>query len=779
MFSLYDPNNNTEDNKIIELQAGSDYKVFVRFSSGENAIVGGFRIPVIFSFQSVGENPDTFTIARSIVIFVAEDHTDYKVHEASPFKGNEWPKKINVYPPLKQGNISNRYPIPYDIVKFLRFGLQDPPVMNGDDHQILFNLRKEVEPGHITLKNYGKFWHIVLWLEEMGQTLGLQRYNMENVTLNLRGRNLELFVPGLAEKRPSIIVGDMLDIRIHEDHTAYRGNIKRVNDRSVDIGDIDEELLDIIEQNPKIEMDVRFLLGRLCFERMHEAVDKIVSKGIVQTIFPEVSLRSRQVPQPRTIRDGEFYNQMIVTNPEQKTAVLKILNASSLPAPYIVFGPPGTGKTVTIVEAILQLKNKTNSQILVCAPANAACNMLTSKLLMHCNKNELIRIMSNTVDVSTIHQDVLEYSNYIEDGEFYRVDAAKLKNYRIIITTLIHIGRYSGMLKPDIVFIDEAAQACEPEVDCALAMIEKGKQIILAGDPRQLGPSTSSLAARRYGLGVSLLERLMDLELYKSQDSNYITMLRQNFRSHSTILKLPNELFYQGQLQAAAPNSENDPIAKIFVYEKIDELRKGKNVTKRRKGKAVEFCNIISKESRQGRSPSYFNGMEMQMVLNYVKALISLQFENSEDNVLQEQIGVVTPYIRQVYKVREILRNNNFEGVEVGTTETFQGREKRIIIISTVRAQQDLLLHDKQYNLGFVRNEKRFNVALTRAMSKLIIIGCGHVLATDAKWLSYMELCENLNGFCGAPFARRTREVIEEITSRFNNVKMIDSQYNH
>lgn len=89
---------------------------------------------------------------------------------------------------------------------------------------------------------------------------------------------------------------------------------------------------------------------------------------------------------------------MIYTNPEQKTAVLNILNGTAGTTPYIVFGPPGTGKTVTIVESILQIKKKTTKKILVCAPANAACDFLAEKLIPHCKKEELIRIMSNTVD---------------------------------------------------------------------------------------------------------------------------------------------------------------------------------------------------------------------------------------------------------------------------------------------------------------------------------------------------------------------------------------------
>ncbi|CAG9818274.1 unnamed protein product [Phaedon cochleariae] len=779
LFSLHDPKNNLENGKVFELKPGAEYTVIVRFSSQDEVLIGGYKIPVSFNFQTKGKSVDTFSIARAINISVEEEIAEEEGQEKSPFKGNEWQPTVKIYKPTKNQKFQNSHIIPSVYFRCIKFGLQEWHSMSTEDHQILMELRRKVEPGNVTKENYREFWQAVLWLEEMGQTLGLQKYNMENVTLSLRGGGvLELVVPGLAEKRPSVIVGDMIDVRVHEDHIGYRGIIKRVNDTTVEIGDIDEELIEMIESNPGVEIDVRFVLSRLGFERMHQGEEQVTINGMVPTLFPDITLRQKVVREVRSINNGDFYNEMIVTNPEQKMAVHKILNGTSSTAPYIVFGPPGTGKTITIVEAILQIKTKTKNKILVCAPANAACDMLTEKLMPHCKKDELIRIMSENVDRSTIHDNILEYSNHEKDNTVRKITPDELMHYRIVVTTLILIGRYSRKYHPDVLFVDEAAQACEPEVACAIGMLEKGSQVVLAGDPRQLGPSLSSNVAKRYNLGISLLERLMDLDLYKTQDPNYITMLRQNFRSNSTILQLPNKLFYAGQLQALSAKAENDPLAKVCVYEKIQgKLNKKKN--KKRPGEAIEFCNVLSKESRQGRSPSYYNQKEMLWVLKYIQTLTTLQFQDEDDKVLPEQIGVVTPYIRQVCKVRDILRQNNFEGVEVGTTETFQGREKRVILITTVRAQKDLLLYDRKYNLGFVRNEKRFNVAITRAMSKLIVIGCAHVLGTDDNWSGYMELCASLGTFYGAPYARRTDDVIDDITNRFSNIKMRDSQLNH
>lgn len=176
---------------------------------------------------------------------------------------------------------------------------------------------------------------------------------------------------------------------------------------------------------------------------------------------------------------------------------------------------------------------------------------------------------------------------------------------------------------------------------------------------------------------------------------------------------------------------------------------------------------------RQGRSPSYFNPKEAEMVLKYVKALLNL----SETRVLETDIGIVTPYIRQVYRLKELLKSRGYSDVEVGTTEVFQGREKRIIIISSVRAQHDLLLFDRKYKLGFVSNEKRLNVALTRAMSKLIIIGCPNVLRFDCNWLRFIEFCEEKRSYFGAKRDVRDDVLKKDVLQRLGEVNSPDQPY--
>ncbi|KAK4883503.1 hypothetical protein RN001_006822 [Aquatica leii] len=746
-FKLVDFEGSFGQGVALELLPRASYSFKVTFQL-EAVSVGTYSMPVAIDLKA---DRNDFTIAREMLITIADEDFTFSNQSPvkSPFTSAIWKDVTNWYQATVNVFSNYLYPLPKKYWKLIKMGLDTYETITSEEIIRLQELRSLIEPGYVTKDNYNDFFHIALWCDEMGAELMLQRYNMEQVTMKLLPNNiLELDVPGLAEKRPSLVNGDIVNIRLHNDHTAYKGVIRTVNNLNIWIAGVDSELLEII--SPDTELDVSFQLGRLPLERMHAGVDQCVSKGLLSYFFPDESLGSRRMTVDR-IPNYEFINTNVCNNTEQRIAVENIVQTKSCVAPYIVFGPPGTGKTITIVEAILQIiRRRDNAVILVCAPANAACDMLAIKLIEHgLKQSELIRVHSTT-------RDWKKHSNYIEDT-YINPDGRDLMRYRVVVTTLILSGRYVNKgFNPNVLFIDEAAQALEPEACVAISLIKPGIQLILAGDPKQLGPQCDSAVAERLGLNVSLLERLMKLPLYTQNNSNFITTLKLNFRSHPVVLQLPNELFYDGQLRAMSHIARNDVIATVFIYDKIfPRRRKGKVF-----GQPVEFCAV------------YFNVKEVEMVLKYVKALINL----SETKVVPMDIGVVTPYIRQVYRIKEVLTQNGFGEIEVGTTEVFQGREKRIIIISTVRAQHNLLLYDRKYKLGFVKNEKRFNVALTRAMSKLIIIGCPNVLRFDKNWLKYIEFCEQRYGYFGAKQDSRSDAVKQEVLDRLSNIKR-DRQY--
>lgn len=266
------------------------------------------------------------------------------------------------------------------------------------------------------------------------------------------------------------------------------------------------------------------------------------------------------------------------------------------------------------------------------------------------------------------------------------------------------------------------------------------------------------------------MERLISTNtMYESKaghrDEKYITKLVKNFRSHPDIIKIPNKFFYNNELQPCSKKALLDPVVKADVW---DELPFG--------GEAIEFYGVAASECRQGHSPSYFNTMEKDVVLKYIEKLLNEFGNGSSMNppVIGTDIGVISPYAKQVYKIKASLQKmgGQFSSIEVGSTETFQGREKRIMIISTVRGRSDLLEYDKNYNLGFLVDQKRFNVALTRAKSKLIIVGNPQCLTYNKYWLSYIKECDSLRRYLGFPYVRRNTDVMHYIEENLRKLEI-------
>ena len=237
----------------------------------------------------------------------------------------------------------------------------------------------------------------------------------------------------------------------------------------------------------------------------------------------------------------------------------------------------------------------------------------------------------------------------------------------------------------------------------------------MAGDPKQLGPVVVSRLASQCGLDISLLERLMNLEVYSKGKAGFegrcITKLVRNFRSHPGLLALPSQLFYDGEL---LPCADPQIVDSCLGFRGLTEATRGSF--------PFLFHGVVASEMREGKSPSFFNPSEAVVVLGYVATLI-------EHGMVPANIGVIAPYKRQVFKIRDRLALKPWgQEVKVGTTEEFQGQEKLVIIISTVRSSPDYINTDDQAGLGFLANPKRFNVAITRAKALMIVVGNPTVL---------------------------------------------------
>ena len=238
-------------------------------------------------------------------------------------------------------------------------------------------------------------------------------------------------------------------------------------------------------------------------------------RSFKNTVFPD------NIPHLPDIR---CFNQLVERNEKQLSAVKNILAGTSGQCPYIVFGPPGTGKTVTLVEAVKQVSRSVSGCHIICtAPSNTACDLLTDRLLAHINKRDIYRLNAPSRFISHIPAKVREVSNIDRDRLVFPA-MEELSKYKIIVTTLVTAGRLVSAQFPDNhfthVFMDEAGQAMEPETLIALSgLLSSQTRLIMAGDPKQLGPVIRSDLAKRHGLNISLLERLMGLEMYNMDGS--------------------------------------------------------------------------------------------------------------------------------------------------------------------------------------------------------------------------------------------------------------------
>lgn len=413
-------------------------------------------------------------------------------------------------------------------------------------------------------------------------------------------------------------------------------------------------------------------------------------------------------------------------NPSQEEAVNKVLWAKDV---AVVHGPPGTGKTTTLVEAIYETLHREN-QVLVCAQSNMAVDWISEKLVdrgvnvlrignptrvndkmlsftyerrfeAHPDYPQLWSIRKAIRELQqqgrknreSLHQKISALRDRATELEI-RINSALMGEARVIACTLAGSAhRLLMSTRFGTLFIDEAAQALEPA--CWIA-IRKADRVILAGDHCQLPPTVKCQEAVRGGLAHTLMQTIV------KRKPEAVSLLKVQYRMNETIMRFSSEWFYGGSLQAA-------PEVKYRGILDFDT--------------PMVWVNTEGMEAAEefiGESFGRINKTEAELTMEQLQSYIT---RIGKQRILDERIdfGIISPYKAQVQYLRQLIRRNPFfkpfrHLLSVNTVDGFQGQERDVIIISLVRANDE-------GHIGFLHDLRRMNVAITRARMKLIILG--------------------------------------------------------
>jgi len=448
--------------------------------------------------------------------------------------------------------------------------------------------------------------------------------------------------------------------------------------------------------------------------------------------------------------------------------------------PYLISGPPGTGKTKTLVELALQLtRSQEASHLLICAPSDPAADTLVQRLTKHLKPSQMLRLTAPSRSFPEVPDTVLPFC-FVENEMFLMPPFADIMRSKIVVTTcrdaeLLLRARLSNAdlynleqglhtcihteqeaASPELhwtgLIVDEAAQAMEPEALIPLSIIAPPEGcdsrsdiplpfFILAGDQNQLGPRTASKATL---LQTSLFERLLDRSFYRehplarskqtggvmrplTQDMLPIvrpafTNLIRNYRSHPAILATPSALFYHDTLEPEATDT--------------DSLQSWPGWKGR--GWPVLFaCNRGQDEIEQDGG-GWYNNSEAQLALEYAHSFT----QAGHAPVAPHDICIMSPFRAQVKVLRQLAREYRTPTrFNIGPLEAFQGLESRLVILCTTRTRERFVEQDLAKGLGVIHEPRRFNVALTRAKHGLIVIGNPAVLGRDGNWKAFLSFC--------------------------------------
>lgn len=627
----------------------------------------------------------------------------------------------------------------------------------------------------IRLINYERDAEIDLMTREISTMSGQKREELGRAINKVKGKSLgkELGMQIVQFGRSEVIdteisVGDMILVSTDDPlRSDLTGTVTEKGARFIKVA-FDKRV-------PKwaIKKKVRLDLyaNDITFRRMEDNLKHLSLKGKNAL---EYILNERDPKKNRPTPYINYIDEKL--NDSQKLAIENALSCENF---YLIHGPFGTGKTRTLVELISQ-ETRQNHKVLATAESNAAVDNILERLMDNKKLNltrlghpqrvskhnitqtlaykvenhklnkkikKIYKKIDNLIEKRKVHTkptpqyrrglgdyDILHFASkgkgargvssdkmksmakWIEinqeideaHDEIKRIENRMIKD--IIDTSDVILATNSSAalesisrVKFDVAIIDEASQATIPSV---LIPIAKAHRFILAGDHKQLPPTI--ISDRAGELSKTLFEELIRMYSHKSQ------LLNVQYRMNSLLMKFPNEEFYNNGLKS---DSSVDDIT-------INDILDGEHDEE-----ALLFIDTSSVdlegETHLKDSKSIINNLEAEISVKLVQDYLN-------DGIDVDDIGIISPYADQVKIIQDMTP------VEVKTVDGFQGREKEIIIISTVRSNEN-------ENIGFLRDLRRLNVAITRAKRKLIIVGNINTLKTNQTYARLIKFCEDEN----------------------------------
>ena len=562
---------------------------------------------------------------------------------------------------------------------------------------------------------------------------------------------------------------------------SFTGTVSYVDgDRMVITVPDSAPLLELQQSTDPIGVQLSF--DETSYKLMFEALDRVMKAKNNRLAYLRDLFYSHQ-------KAGRFSFEPMKfpwLNPTQERAVNEVLWAKDV---AIVHGPPGTGKTTTLVEAINETLMR-ESQVLVCAQSNMAVDWISEKLVdrginvlrignptrvndkmlgftyerrfeSHADYPQLWAIRKAIRELrknrkkgsENYHQKMDRLKSRAAEIEL-RINAELFGEARVIACTLVGSAHHllEGM-KFGTLFIDEAAQALEAA--CWIPM-KRASRVILAGDHCQLPPTVKSIAALRAGLGKTLMERIAE------NKPEVVTLLKIQYRMNDEIMRFSSDWFYGGKVESApqikyrSVLDYDHPITWIDTGEESEERRvkseefssssddASEGSEEQENSSLFTHHSSLYKEQFVGESFGRINKAEAELTL---LTLAEYFTKIGKQRVLEERIdvGIISPYRAQVQYLKKLIKKYEFfkpyrRLISVNTVDGFQGQERDVILISLVRSNDE-------GQIGFLKDLRRMNVAMTRARMKLIILGNKDTMTKHPFYKKLWEYVEAINNY--------------------------------